>query len=192
VVAPLDVVDNRLRGSARPETPPVDTEVRDAQPKSACGRKLRVGQFFERHPAVSEQLVEKCELPRSATGSSPSAAARAGGSSCAMRRCRPAAARRTTIPEAISAYLAASASSVPTRVHARLLELVDAVPETPRTLVLDLIAVPDTDVTALLRVPALERDLSARGVLLRFENAGPRPVELGRRTPGLADRCGQP
>jgi hypothetical protein len=59
----------------------------------------------------------------------------------------------------------------------------------PRTLVVDLVAIPDADVTTLLRVPAFERDLSARGISLRFENAGPRLLELAQRTPGLADRC---
>lgn len=73
--------------------------------------------------------------------------------------------------------------------HSRLLELVDAAPVPPRTLVLDLLAVLDTDVTTLLRVPVLERDLSARNVALRFENVRPRLLELGRHTPGLSDRC---
>ena len=54
---------------------------------------------------------------------------------------------------------------------------------------IDLVAIPDTDVTTLLRIPALERDLSARGIALRFENAGPRLLELAERTPELADRC---
>jgi MFS superfamily sulfate permease-like transporter len=74
-------------------------------------------------------------------------------------------------------------------VHARLLGLADSAPARPRTLVLDLVAVPDTDVTTLLRVPAFERDLSARNVALRFENVSPRLLELARRTPGLSDRC---
>jgi SulP family sulfate permease len=74
-------------------------------------------------------------------------------------------------------------------VHAELLALADSAPARPGTLVLDLVAVPDTDVTALLRVPALERDLSVRSIALRFENVPPRLLELGRRTPGLSDRC---
>jgi SulP family sulfate permease len=75
-------------------------------------------------------------------------------------------------------------------VHAQLLELVDSAPVKPRRLVLDLVAVPDTDVTTLLRIPALETDLSKRDIALRFENANPRLRELGRHTPGLEDRCG--
>ena len=74
-------------------------------------------------------------------------------------------------------------------VHARLLALADSAPAPPRTLVLDLVAVSDTDVTTLLRVEAFERDLSARGIALRFENVAPRLLELARRTPGLSDRC---
>jgi sulfate permease, SulP family len=74
-------------------------------------------------------------------------------------------------------------------VHARLLELVDSAPVKPRTLVVDLVAIPDADVTTLLRVPALERDLSTRGIALRFKNAGPRLLDLAQRTPGLEDRC---
>jgi SulP family sulfate permease len=74
-------------------------------------------------------------------------------------------------------------------VHTQLLAIADAAPSRPRTLVLDLVAVSDTDVTALLRVPALERDLSVRTIGLQFENASPRLVELARRTPGLSDRC---
>jgi SulP family sulfate permease len=74
-------------------------------------------------------------------------------------------------------------------VHARLLQLADLAPVRPRTLVLDLIAVADTDVTTLLRVSALERDLSARNIALRFENVERRLLELARRTPGLSDRC---
>ena len=74
-------------------------------------------------------------------------------------------------------------------VQARLLELADSAPVRPRTLVLDLVAVPDTDVTTLLRVPAFERDLSARSIALRFENVEPRLRERARLTPGLSDRC---
>ena len=74
-------------------------------------------------------------------------------------------------------------------VHRRLLKLADSAPIRPRTLVVDLVAVSDTDVTTLLRVPALERDLTARNIALRFENVGPRLLELGRRTPGLAGHC---
>jgi hypothetical protein len=44
-------------------------------------------------------------------------------------------------------------------------------------------------VTTLLRVPALERDLTARNIALRFKNVGPRLLELGRRTPGLTRHC---
>lgn len=75
-------------------------------------------------------------------------------------------------------------------VHERLLELVDSAPVKPRRLVVDLVAIPDADVTTLLRIPVLESDLSKRDIDLRFENAGPRLLELARRTPGLADRCG--
>jgi high affinity sulfate transporter 1 len=75
-------------------------------------------------------------------------------------------------------------------VHARLLELVDSAPVKPRALVVDLIAIPDVDVTTLLRIPAFESDLNGRGIALRFENAVPRLLELARRTPGLTDRCG--
>ena len=74
-------------------------------------------------------------------------------------------------------------------VHTRLLDLVDSAPVRPRTLVVDLVAVADTDVTTLLRVPALERDLSARNIGLRFANVEPRLLELARRTPGLSDHC---
>jgi sulfate permease, SulP family len=74
-------------------------------------------------------------------------------------------------------------------VHARLLDLADSAPSRPRTFVLDLVAVPDTDVTTLLRVPVFERDLSARDIALRFENVTPRLRELAHRTPGLSDRC---
>jgi sulfate permease, SulP family len=74
-------------------------------------------------------------------------------------------------------------------VHARLLELADSAPVKPRTFVLDLVAVPDTDVTTMLRVAALERDLTARGMTLTFTNVMPRLRELAQRTPGLADRC---
>ena len=73
--------------------------------------------------------------------------------------------------------------------HTRLLALADSAPTPPRTLVLDLVAVADADVTTLLRVPAFERDLSARNIGLRFENVEPRLLELARRTPGLSDRC---
>jgi sulfate permease, SulP family len=73
-------------------------------------------------------------------------------------------------------------------VHSRLLELADSRPDRPRTLVLDLVGVPDLDVTTLLRMQELERRLGERGIALRFENVGPRLVELARRTPGLADR----
>ena len=68
-------------------------------------------------------------------------------------------------------------------VHARLLALVDAAPVRPRTLVVDLIAVPDADVTVLLQIPELERELGEREIELRFENAGTRLVELWRHTP---------
>jgi SulP family sulfate permease len=74
--------------------------------------------------------------------------------------------------------------------HTRLLELVDSAPDRPRTLVIDLIAVADVDVTTLLRVQELERHLAERGVALRFVNASPRVLELARRTPGLADLFG--
>ena len=72
--------------------------------------------------------------------------------------------------------------------HAELLALADSASVRPGTLVLDLVAVPDTDVTTLLRVSALERDLSVRNIALRFENVPARLLELGRRTPGLSDR----
>jgi sulfate permease, SulP family len=75
-------------------------------------------------------------------------------------------------------------------VHARLLALADSARVKPRRLVVDLVAIPDADVTTLLRIPVLERDLSTREMALRFENAGPRLLELAKRTPGLADRCG--
>jgi MFS superfamily sulfate permease-like transporter len=74
-------------------------------------------------------------------------------------------------------------------VHGRLLKLADSAPIRPQTLVVDLVAVSDTDVTTLLRVPALERDLTARNIALRFKNVGPRLLELGRRTPGLTRHC---
>jgi high affinity sulfate transporter 1 len=74
-------------------------------------------------------------------------------------------------------------------VHRRLLKLAGSAPIRPRTLVVDLVAVSDTDVTTLLRVPALERDLTARNIALRFKNVGPRLLELGRRTPGLTRHC---
>jgi SulP family sulfate permease len=75
-------------------------------------------------------------------------------------------------------------------VQARLLELVSSAATRPRTIVLDLVAVSDADVTTMLRLPALEEDLRERGIGLRFERAGPRLLELGRRTPGFADRFG--
>jgi len=74
-------------------------------------------------------------------------------------------------------------------VHEQLLELVDSTPVKPRSLVIDLVAIPDADVTTLLRIAAFERDLGTRDIALRFENAGPRLLELAERTPELADRC---
>jgi hypothetical protein len=65
---------------------------------------------------------------------------------------------------------------------------VDGVPAQGVELVIDLFAVSDTDVTTLLRVSALERDLTARNIALRFDNVGPRLLGLGRRTPGVAGR----
>jgi SulP family sulfate permease len=75
-------------------------------------------------------------------------------------------------------------------VHERLLELVDSMPVKPRRLVVDLVAIPDADVTTLLRIPAIERDLGAREITLRFVNANAQLLELARHTPGLAERCG--
>jgi sulfate permease, SulP family len=74
-------------------------------------------------------------------------------------------------------------------VHEQLLELVDSAPVKPRSLVVDLVAIPDADVTTLLRIAAFERDLGTRDIALRFENAGPRLLELAERTPELVDRC---
>jgi sulfate permease, SulP family len=74
-------------------------------------------------------------------------------------------------------------------VHTRMLELADSASVQPRTFVLDLVAVSDTDVTTMLRVAALERDLTARGMTLSFTNVSPRLRELAQRTPSLADRC---
>jgi SulP family sulfate permease len=73
-------------------------------------------------------------------------------------------------------------------VHRRLLELADARRDRPRTLVLDLVGVPDVDVTTLLRMLELERKLDERGIALRFDNVSPRVRELARRTPGLSNR----
>jgi hypothetical protein len=56
-------------------------------------------------------------------------------------------------------------------------------------LVVDLVAIPDADVTTLLRIAAFERDLGTRDITLRFENAGPRLLELARHTPSLMERC---
>ena len=72
--------------------------------------------------------------------------------------------------------------------HSRLLELVDSRADRPLTLVLDLVGVPDVDVTTLLKIVELERKLDERGIALRFDNVSPRVVELARRTPGLAER----
>jgi high affinity sulfate transporter 1 len=72
--------------------------------------------------------------------------------------------------------------------NSRLLELVDSRADRPRTLVLDLVGVPDVDVTTLLKMVELERKLDERDIALRFDNVSPRVVELARRTPGLADR----
>jgi MFS superfamily sulfate permease-like transporter len=75
-------------------------------------------------------------------------------------------------------------------VHERLLEAVDSAPVKPRRLVVDLVAIPDADVTTLLRIPILERDLSKRDIALRFENANLQLPELHGIRRGLADRCG--
>ena len=72
--------------------------------------------------------------------------------------------------------------------RSRLLKLADSDAHRPRMLVLDLVGVLDADVTTLLELPELERDLRDRGVELQFENIAPRVRELARRTPGLADR----
>jgi len=82
-------------------------------------------------------------------------------------------------------------------VQTRLFELVDSAPAKPRMLVVDLVAIPDAEVTTLSRIPALEGDLSSREISLHFENAAPRLLELARRTPGQrragkqtpAERC---
>ena len=74
-------------------------------------------------------------------------------------------------------------------VHDRLLEIVDSAAERPDVLILDLVAVPDTDVTTLLRLSDLDRDLSERRIELRLANASAALIELGRRTPGLDGLC---
>ena len=60
----------------------------------------------------------------------------------------------------------------------RLLELAGSDTDRPKTLVLDLVGVPDADVTMLLRLPEVERDLRERGVELEYENVTPRVREL--------------
>jgi SulP family sulfate permease len=75
-------------------------------------------------------------------------------------------------------------------VEERLLGLVDSA-EHPDVLVIDLVAVSDTDVTSMLRLPQLDRELHDRGVELRLANANARLVEIGRRTPGFDDLCGR-
>ena len=90
------------------------------------------------------------------------------------------------------------------RLQRRLLELVDAETEPTQTLVIDLVAVGDIDVTTMQRLPALERALRDRGVTLRlarpnerlgralraYAGAGrpprPRPWQRGRRRSALA------
>jgi MFS superfamily sulfate permease-like transporter len=78
-----------------------------------------------------------------------------------------------------------------TRVHSLLVESVDAAPEPPRILVVDLVAVTDTDVSTLLRLPAIDRDLQERGVTLRLANPSDQLVRLLERAPdptGLSER----
>jgi high affinity sulfate transporter 1 len=78
-----------------------------------------------------------------------------------------------------------------TRVHSLLVESVDEAPEPPRVLVVDLVAVTDTDVSTLLRLPAIDRDLRERGVTLRLANPSDQLVRLLQRAPdptGLSER----
>jgi sulfate permease, SulP family len=74
-------------------------------------------------------------------------------------------------------------------VEKRVLGLVHSAAGRPDVLVLDLVAVSDTDVTSMLRLPELDRELHDRGVELRVANASTRLLELGRRTPGLDRLC---
>jgi sulfate transporter 3 len=73
------------------------------------------------------------------------------------------------------------------RVQRRLLDLVDSETEPPQTLVIDLVAVGDTDVTTMERLPALVRALHERGVALRFARPNNRLAEHCERMPELAD-----
>ena len=78
-----------------------------------------------------------------------------------------------------------------TRVHTLLLEYADAAPGLPRVLVVDLVAVTDTDVSTLLRLPAIDRDLHDRGITLRLANPDDRLIRLLGRAPdptGLRER----
>jgi sulfate permease, SulP family len=73
------------------------------------------------------------------------------------------------------------------RFQRRLLELVDAETEPTQTLVIDLVAVGDIDVTTMQRLPALERALRERGVTLRLARPNQRLAEHCERMPELAD-----
>jgi sulfate permease, SulP family len=77
------------------------------------------------------------------------------------------------------------------RVRQRLLALVDEADERPSTLLLELGAMPGMDVTAVMTLPKLDRELAARGVTLRLASLTDQPLELLQRSPAhdaLAER----
>jgi MFS superfamily sulfate permease-like transporter len=72
------------------------------------------------------------------------------------------------------------------RARQRVLGLVDSRDEPPRILLVDMSAVPGLDITALMLLPALDRDLAGRGVTLHLAALNERALDALRRSPAYA------